>query len=92
MNDVLNSQGYTAAAWRNRIPEEAWILLAAIAVCCCVLTGYTVRRARTPLFVILSLVLSVAFFLVADIDSPRHGLIRVVPQNLMSLAESLRGQ
>jgi hypothetical protein len=92
MNDVLNSQGYSAAAWRNRIPEEAWILVAAIAVCSCVLTGYTVRRARTPLFVILSLVLSVALVLVADIDSPRHGLIRVVPQNLQSLAESLRGQ
>jgi hypothetical protein len=66
--------------------------MAAIAVCCCVLTGYTVRRARTPLFLILSLVLSIAFILVADIDSPRHGLIRVVPQNLQSLAESLQGQ
>jgi hypothetical protein len=26
MNDVLNSQGYTQAAWRNRIPIEAWML------------------------------------------------------------------
>ena len=24
MNDVLNSQGYTQAAWRNRIPTAAW--------------------------------------------------------------------
>jgi len=24
MNDVLNSQGYTQAAWRNRIPVAAW--------------------------------------------------------------------
>ena len=90
MNDVLNSQGYTLAGWRNRIPEAAWILMAAIAVCSCVLTGYTVHRARTLLLVILSAVLSIAFFLIADIDSPRYGLIRVVPQNLVSLSESLR--
>src|SRR5262247_2221551 len=26
MNDVLNSQGYTQAAWWNRIPLAAWVL------------------------------------------------------------------
>src|SRR6516165_8787122 len=32
MNDVLNSQGYTQAAWWNRIPAEAWGMMVAIAV------------------------------------------------------------
>src|SRR5690349_17786410 len=32
MNDVLNSQGYTQAAWWNRIPVGAWTLMAAIAI------------------------------------------------------------
>ena len=40
MNDVLNSQGYTQAAWRNRIPIAAWGLMAAIAICCNLLVGY----------------------------------------------------
>src|SRR5206468_3740982 len=31
MNDVLNSQGYTQAAWRNRIPIEGWALMVFIA-------------------------------------------------------------
>jgi len=39
---------------------------------------------------VLPLVVSISFFLVADIDSPRSGLILVKPQNLISLAESLR--
>ena len=34
MNDVLNSQGYTQAAWWNRIPLAAWCLMVAIAICC----------------------------------------------------------
>jgi hypothetical protein len=36
------------------------------------------------------LVVSISFFHIADIDSPRGGLIRVVPHNLTALAESLR--
>ena len=39
MNDVLNSEGYTQAAYWNRIPLEAWALLAAIAISCNLLIG-----------------------------------------------------
>lgn len=90
MNDVLNSQGHTQAAWQNRIPKAAWILMAAIAVCCTVLVGYGVRRTGTGLLLILPLVLSIAFFLIADIDSPRRGAIRLLPENLLSLSQSFR--
>jgi hypothetical protein len=30
MNDVLNSQGYAQAAWRNRLAVGAWVLMIAI--------------------------------------------------------------
>jgi hypothetical protein len=89
MNDVLNSQGYTQAAWWNRIPVAAWILVAAIAIGCNLLIGYGARRTSTILFMVLPLAVSVSFFLIADIDSPRRGVIRVQPQNLMSLSQTL---
>jgi hypothetical protein len=91
MNDVLNSQGYTQAAWWNRIPRAAWALMAAIGVCCNLLIGYCSRRieARPILFVVVPLVVAISFSLIADIDSPRGGVIRVTPQNLVSLAQSL---
>ena len=93
MNDVLNAQGYTQAAWWNRIPTAAWTLMAAIAICCNLLVGYGARDPKTEAFLllILPLVLSISFFLIADIDSPRAGVIRVHPENLASLVESLRG-
>jgi acyl-CoA synthetase (AMP-forming)/AMP-acid ligase II len=50
MNDVINSQGYTQAAFWNRIPIAAWCLMAAIALCSAVLFGYRSRNdnaART---------------------------------------------
>jgi len=37
----------------------------------------------------LPLIVSIAFMPIADIDSPRYGIILVKPQNLISLAESL---
>ncbi len=91
MNDVLNSQGYTQAAWWNRIPVSAWGLLIISAVCCNVLVGYGMRGAQPNprLLMVLPLVVSVAFLLIADIDSPRGGLIHVAPQNLVSLGASL---
>jgi hypothetical protein len=91
MNDVLNSQAYTLAAWWNRIPVAAWALMAAIALCCNYLVGYTAHvGAGGGRFFVLALIVSISFFLIADIDSPRGGVIRVQPPNLHSVAMSMR--
>jgi hypothetical protein len=66
--------------------------MATVAICSCLLVGYTAHHAMegfVRLF-ILPIVLSIAFFLIADLDSPRSGAIRVLPQNLISLAQSLQ--
>jgi hypothetical protein len=92
MNDVINSQGYTQAAWWNRIPTAAWLLLVAICIFCNLLIGLVARGKSAFLFVIWPIALAICLSLIADIDSPRRGLIHVRPQNLESLAESLRSQ
>ncbi len=90
MNDVLNSQGYTQAAWWNRIPQAAWALMVILAISCNLLVGYGARTtSRSGLLLVLPLIVSLAFLLVADIDSPRAGFIHVTPQNLLSLSASL---
>jgi hypothetical protein len=89
MNDVLNSQGYSEAAWRNRVPLAAWTLLVIIAFFCNLLLGLRSDQHSWVLLFILPVALSVSFFLIADIDSPRSGVIRVIPQNLQSFADSL---
>lgn len=54
--------------------------------------GYGSRHvSRSAVLLVLPVVASIAFLLIADIDSPRGGLIRVTPHNLMSLTESLPG-
>jgi hypothetical protein len=92
INDVINTQGYTQASWWNRIPRGAWALMAVLAICANFMVGLGARNARTPyrLLLVLPLVVAVSFFLIADIDAPRRGVIHVAPQNLQSLVQSLR--
>jgi hypothetical protein len=90
MNDVINSQGYTQAAWWNRIPHAAWALMGFIAIFCNLLFGYGAHRKDVRMFIVLPIVVSISFLLIADIDSPRGGLIHVRPLNLESLSNSLK--
>ena len=91
MNDVLNAQGYTQASWWNRIPVAAWALMGLIAIACNLVIGYGERSKHALLILVIPIVVSISFLLIADIDSPRGGIIRVMPENLISLAQSVRG-
>ena len=48
MNDVLNSQGYTLAAWRNRIPLPAWGMMILVAMIGNVMVGFALSRGAHP--------------------------------------------
>ena len=90
MNDVLNSRTNTQGAWLNRIPSEAWGLMTVVAIFSNLLIGYGMRRTEVAraLLLVLPMVVSISFFLIADIDSPRGGIIHVHPENLDSLSQS----
>ena len=92
MNDVLNAQGYAQAARTNPIPAEVWVLLWTVSSCGAVLIGYGARSAGAGkrLRLVLPVLVSLSFFLIADIDSPSAGLIRVRPVNLDILVQSFR--
>ena len=91
MNDVINSQGYTQAAWWNRIPTAAWWLMAAIAIGANMLVGFGARnfKRNVGLFMIFPTMIAISFFLIADIDSPRGGVIRIDPRNLIDLKHNM---
>ena len=92
MNDVLNAEARTAAAWLYRVPRSAWFLMFAIAVCANVLFGFSghVPLRNHPIFVVFPVIVSIAFMLIADIDAPRTGFINVEPQNLETTLRSMQ--
>ena len=62
MNDVLNAQAYTQAAWWNRIPIAAWMLMFLIAALSNILLGYGMHGKATVLSIVLPLAVSISFF------------------------------
>jgi hypothetical protein len=89
MNDVLNSQGFTQAAWLNRIPNAAWTMMLLIAVFSNLLLGSREQSGGVLVPLIVPVVASLAFFLIADIDSPQGGVIRVIPHNLIAVSQTM---
>ena len=51
--------------------------------------GLGAKRFNSFLLVVLPLTVAISLFLIADIDSPRGGVVEVAPQNLIRLAASL---
>jgi hypothetical protein len=92
MNDVLNRQGYSQAAWWYRIPRGAWSMMGVLSMCNCFLVGYGAHRRGFLMIPIIPVLVAIAFFYIADIDSPRRGNIRIIPRNLISLSQSLHSQ
>jgi len=88
----LDAEGFVEAAWRHHIPPAAWGLLFVISIFCNLLVGRATQGRGGFVFLILPAALSISLFLIAEIDSPRAGSIRIEPQNLENLAHSLHSQ
>lgn len=88
LNEVMNSEGYTQAAWGDHIPLGAWALMVLVACFGSALVGLTAHRIKV--FMALPVVFSIAFFLIADLDNPHGGLINTHPRNLINMSDSLK--
>jgi hypothetical protein len=65
-------------------------MMGLIAISCNVLIGYGERKGGALALLVLPVVISIAMLLIADIDSPRGGVIHVLPENLISLSQSMK--
>jgi len=75
--------GIHPSGW-NRLPVAAWALMVIIALACNGLIGYGERKGGVLTLAALPIIISISFLLIADIDSPRGGMIRVHPHNLIA--------
>ncbi len=91
MNKVTDSERSTQAAWEDRVPIPAWALMFVIAIFSCALIGYYEQPSEKPrrFYVLLPLLLAVASYIIADLDSPRGGLITVSAKNLEGVTQSI---
>jgi hypothetical protein len=73
------------AAEENRIPAAIWLMVVLIAVLNCLVTGYSMRSRLLLKMIVLPLMVAIVLSLVAELDSPRTGVIRVGQQSMERL-------
>lgn len=92
LNDVIDLDAKRVAARRNRIPQDIWALMAALAVLTSVIIGYGQRHRAALATFIPVLMVAISMSLIADLDSPINGLIQVSQQSMQMLSDDLHKQ
>ncbi|KAF6706057.1 hypothetical protein G9387_06255 [Enterobacter hormaechei] len=87
------SQQQTRAVWRRQIPDAAWCVLLLFALSASFLAGYRHPRERGMKRVLLffPVLTALTLFMIAEIDIPGEGIIRVTPDDLEAMMSTLTG-
>ena len=86
-SELRASQQQTTAASQRKLPDAAWLVLIVFAMTACCLIGRQQRQGFSLLA--LPVMISLSLFLVAEIDIPGEGIIRVTPEDLEHVAFTL---
>jgi hypothetical protein len=94
LNDVidLHTKRLTAAV-RNRIPFAIWAALYAISIFSFAAMGYhsgLTGTIRSLVIIVVAFTFSVVIVLIADLDRSQEGVLKVSPQALIDLRQSMR--
>lgn len=81
----------TTAVCRRKIPDAAWMILILFSMmACCAVGRENANQPHNGLSVLmLPLMMSLSLFLIAEIDVPGEGMIRVTPDDLEHVALTL---
>jgi len=90
LNEMIDLSEKRLAALENRIPPTIWLMLWLIAFLTCFTFGYWQRRRFWLVAVVIPLMIAIVMGLIADLDSPRSGFLRVDLRSLERVEQDLR--
>jgi hypothetical protein len=95
LNEVIDLHAKrVTAGLRNRIPGAIWVALFAVAVLSLAAMGYHAglsHTSRSLAALAVAVAFSVVIGLIADLDRPQEGVLRVSQQALLDLRQSMQG-
>ncbi|WP_158628911.1 DUF4239 domain-containing protein [Dyella choica] len=92
LNDMIDLDAKRVAARRNRVPPDIWALMTVLAILTSLIIGYGQRRRAALVTFIPAFTVAISMSLIADLDSPVHGLIQVSQQSMQLLSDDLNKQ
>jgi hypothetical protein len=90
LNDTIDLSEKRLTALENRIPPTIWLMLLLISLLTCLTFGYGQRRRFWLVAIVSPLMIAIVMGLIADLDSPRSGFLRVDLRSMERLSETLR--
>src|SRR4029077_10037241 len=78
---------------QHRIPDSIWLALYALITLGIAAMGYqngVLDRGRSPAVIVVALIFAVVIFMIADLDRPGVGSIKVDQQPMIDLRNSMR--
>lgn len=89
LNSMIDIAGERVAADENRIPAEAWWMLLFVGFVASAVMGTKIDPRMILLQSILPIVLAATLTMTMDLDSPRHGFIRVTQHQMHTLEQDM---
>jgi hypothetical protein len=86
-SELRISQQQTTAVSQRKIPDAAWLVIIVFSMATCCLIGCQQQQGFSLL--VLPAMISLSLFMVAEIDAPGEGIIRVTPDDLERVAFTL---
>lgn len=77
LNETIDLHDRRIAAFENRIPQSIWILIIVVSVVTVFTRGLTLTRRFWPTLVLVPITITIVVALIADLDTPSSGLIRL---------------
>jgi hypothetical protein len=89
LNETFDENEKRVAARENRVPPAVWFMLVLMSALTCLTVGYSMPRRFWYVMLLTPLMIAIVLTLVADLDSPRSGWIRVTQPSMERLRQSL---
>ncbi len=92
LNEMIDLDSVRVTAIRNQIPDSIWLMLGVVTVFSMTAMGYEfgLTGARSwAVTILLVIVFTTVITLIADLDSPQEGLLRVSQQPLIDLLNKI---
>jgi hypothetical protein len=91
LNQAIEVSENRLAALEKRVPAPVWLLLGLLSLLNCLIFGASARRRFWFAMLVSPLMISIVLSLIADVDSPHGGLIRVSQESMDRVRQDLKG-
>jgi hypothetical protein len=89
LNETIDVSEKRLAAFENRVPRTVWLIIFIVSIFQSFVTGFSLKRRLWLSLVMTPIVIAVVMALLADLDSPRTGLIRIGQNSMERLVHDM---